>query len=314
VKPARKFVNEISDLGLTKVCSLIGSATIASEPIPTATLLRQSGLTRDPHTGRGALKMAEVLGLVHATRGLRKALLWQRGQAALRRDPGLPDLFPFRRLRDLLQHYRSSLIGTPDLLRDAELTNRREGLGALKALHVLGYVEIGKLNEQTVAWRWTEGRGEARTYQRGHFKREREPLVFEEEMICEGGTVRWPWIPELVHREWLLQAQADGFGEVAETDGHRRYRPPSAPSEMFGELLIETLRKMPERVGRAVVATLLRGWGPEETAALLGVSVSTVRRDTESGLAQLRWVLIDAGFAPATEAMLSKRDDLARCA
>lgn len=46
----------------------------------------------------------------------------------------MPDLLPFRRLRDLLQYYRGSLIGTPDLIRDIGAPNRREILGALKAL------------------------------------------------------------------------------------------------------------------------------------------------------------------------------------
>jgi hypothetical protein len=64
------------------------------------------------------------------------------------------------------------LIGTPDLVRDAGVTNQREALGALKALQVLGYVEIGKLDPQTVAWCWTAGRGQRRVYQRGYYARE----------------------------------------------------------------------------------------------------------------------------------------------
>jgi hypothetical protein len=315
VKQRRKFVNEISDLGLMKVCSLIGFARNTTKPTPTAVLLRQSGLEGDAHTSRGALKMAEVLGLVHATRGERKALLWQGGRATSERDQGLPVLLPFRHLRDLLQYYRSSLIGTPDLLRDADVTNQREGLGALKALHALGCVEIGKLNPQTVAWRWVDGRGESRTYQRDHFKRERAPAVFEDEAVCEGGTLRWPWIHEVIHREWLLQTQADGFGELAETDGFRRYRPLSDADQRFNSVLVDAFRQMPERRRHALVATLIRGWKPEEAAKRLGVSVSTLRRDTEAGLVLLRCVLTEAGFAPSIRTMRrNHRADLARCA
>jgi hypothetical protein len=313
VNKRRKFVNEISDGGLKRVHRLISLAASKTQQIPTTVLLQESGFAADPHTGRGALKMAEVLGLIRASRGKRKTLLWQAGAAdSLDRSPS--DLLPFRHLRDLLQYYRSSLIGTPDLLRDSEVTNHREGLGALKALHVLGYVEIGKLNPQTVAWRWIAGRGESRTYQRGYFQREVNLAVFDDEGICEGGRLRWPWLHEVIHREWLLQTQADGFGEVANTDQQRRYRPRSTTDALFGTALIDALRQMPERMSHALIATLLHGLGPEEAASVLGISVSTLRRDTEAGVLRLRCVLTEAGFAPATQTTIRNRDDLANCA
>jgi Sigma-70, region 4 len=242
--------------------------------------------------------MAVVLGLVHTSRGNRNALLWHGAGDGSNEHSGVRDLLPFRRLRDLLQYYRGSLIGAPDVLRDVCLTNRREGLGALKVLHVLGCVEIGKLDPQTVAWRWVAGRGQSRTYQRGYFKGESEPIEFKDEAVREAGTGRWPWIHEIIHKEWLLQAQADGFGEIAETDGSRRYRPTSPANRLFGTVLSDALQQMPERMKDALVATLLRGWGQEEAAELLGISVSTLRRDTEAGLARLRCFLTEAGFAP----------------
>jgi hypothetical protein len=301
VKRRRKFVNEISTESLSKVRLLIDLALAAKRTTPTGVLLCRAGLHRDPHTGRGALKMAEVLGLVHASRGQRKALLWETGppMSWRERDAKLPNLLPMRRLRDLLEYYRGSLIGTPDLVRDSCISNRREALGALKALHVLGYVEIGKLDPQTVAWRWVAGRGESRVYQRGYFDRVEAPVSLEEGPRSTDGTVRWPWIDEVVYREWLLQSSADGFGAVASTDGLARYRPPTAEGRAFLWLVLESVHAMP-RLQRAVVElTLLRGLSEREAAQALSVSVTTAYRLSERGLTSLRSDLTEAGFAPS---------------
>jgi hypothetical protein len=312
VNKRRRFVNEISCTSLRKVSSLISLARSKKERASTADLSQESGFAGDPHTARGALKMAVVLGLIHASRGTRKALLWEKGRGDSR-DSGLPGLLPFRRLRDLLQYYRGSLIGTPDLLLDAGIANRHEGLGALKALHVLGCVQIGKLDAQTVGWRWIAGRGECRTYQRGYFKRALEPVEFEDEAVCESGVLRWPWIHEIIHREWRSQTEEGGFCEVATTDGLRRYRARSVADALFGSVLMEGLRQMPDRTRSVVGATLLAGLGAQEAADLLGISISTVKRDTESGLSILRCVLTEAGFAPAVQTHLRNRNELARC-
>jgi hypothetical protein len=203
-------------------------------------------------------------------------------------------------LQDLLQYYRGSLIGTPDLIRDARLTNPREALGALKALHVLGFAEIGKLDPQTIAWRWVAGRGQSRTYQRGYFRREEAPVSFDDGPRDEQGNVRWPWIDAIVHREWLLKEQADGFAAVADNDGTRRYRPPTADGQMVLNLIDEDMRAMPALQRAVLELTLLRECGGRETADLLGISLSTVRRLSERGLDALRKTLTEEGFAPST--------------
>lgn len=97
----------------------------------------------------------------------------------------------------------------------------------LPVSYVLGLVEIGKLDPQTIAWRWVAGRGQSRTYQRGYFRWEEAPVSFDDGPRNEQGRVRWQWLDETVHREWLLQEQADGFAAVADNDGTRRYRPPT---------------------------------------------------------------------------------------
>src|SRR5262245_48695088 len=95
---------------------------------PTLTLLRNAGFGADLHTGGGVLKMLEVLGIAHAVRGNRKELLWR--SAGSDEPHRTPQHLALRRMRDLLQYYRGSVIGTPDLMRDVAATNRHEALGA----------------------------------------------------------------------------------------------------------------------------------------------------------------------------------------
>jgi DNA-directed RNA polymerase specialized sigma24 family protein len=313
----RKFLNEISEENLRRFDLLIRSARDADVPIPTKRLICTATLENDPHGARGALKMAEVLGLVHRFRGRRKAFCWRggpRGQGD-QPDQSLPSLLPFQRVRDLLQYYRGSLIGTLDLARDSGITNRREALGGLKLLHLCGLVEIGKLDVQTVAWRWIAGRGQSRTYQRGHFARVEQSLSLDERTMAGDGRVRWEWLEELVYREWLNQEQAEGSEGLTETDGLRRYRPPTLAGQALLTLIGETIEAMPSRQGRLMRATLLRGHSLSEAARLLQIPVSTAGRLSESGLADLRRVLLQEGFGPPTApGLLAAPEHVARAA
>jgi hypothetical protein len=269
----------------------------------------------DAKTGLGALKMAEVLGLVHATRGAKKALVWHKGPG----EPGRPEVWkrlPFRRLRDLLQHYRDSLVGTPDLMRDTGLA-QREALGALKALVVLGYVEIGHLDRQTVAWKWVAGSGQRRVYQRGYYERQDAPVELDRTMTLEDGDVSWPWTDELLHREWLLHEEHDGFLSIAESDGLPRFRPPTLDSVRVTDLVTEGLRGMDALQRAATTLILLRGASEDDAAEKLGVSVSTVRRHARRGQRALQAVLTEAGYAPSVphfERVAIAREELARAA
>jgi hypothetical protein len=300
VKRRKRYLNAISRRGLDKVELLVCLALGASEPTPTQVLLEAAKLAAESATGRGALKMAEVLGLVHAVRGERKALLWRKGSldSGCVRDPKLPDLLPFHRLRDLLQYYRGSLIGTPDLVRDAGLSSRREALGALKTLQVLGHVEIGKLDPQTVAWCWIAGHGQRRVYQRGYFARQETLVALSDGPRDRDGKVRWPWIDQLVYREWVTQDREEGFLAVVATDGLIRYRPQTFDGNVAMRLVLEATVAMP-RLQRAVIElTLLRGLSETEAAKALSVSTSTTRRLSKLGLGELRSVLAENGFAP----------------
>ncbi len=260
--------------------------------------------------------MAEVLGRVHATRGTRKSLVWHRGRG----EPGQPEVWqslPFRRLRDLLQYYRDSLIGTPDLVRDTGLGCRHEALGALKALAVLGYVEIGHLDPQTVAWKWVAGSGQRRVYQRGYYTRQDADVELDETRPREDGEVSWPWTDELLHREWLLHEEHDGFLSVAEFDGLPRYRPPTLDDVRVTELVNEALRGMAPLQRSATTLILLRGASEEDAAKTLSVSASTVRRHATRGQNELQALLAEAGYAPsvpAFERVVIARDQLARAA
>jgi DNA-directed RNA polymerase specialized sigma24 family protein len=299
-KRRRRFANELSTKSLEGVRKLIRFATAQVDAVSTQVLLRRAGLERDPKTGLGALKMAEVLGLIHSTRGERKALVWRAGRPLPRpqRDPKLWDPLPYRRLRDLLQYFRGSAIGTPDLVRDAALPNRREALGALKALLVLGHVESEHLDPQTIAWRWISGAGQPRTYLRGYFAREATLLSLDEGPRDEQGRVMWPWIDEVMYREWLLQEQLDGFGSVAATDGMKRYRPPTTVGNEVMALVGETLRSMGELARAATSLVLVYGLTEKEVAKHLSISRPAVRRLVASGCAELQRVLATAGYAP----------------
>jgi Sigma-70, region 4 len=310
----RRFPNEISRIGLERVRNLLSLAA-AQDRIPTQSLLLAAELQNDPRTGLGALKIAEVVGLVHSSRGDRKTLLWSGGALAGHAQPQPENRLPFRRLRDLLQYYRGSLIGTPDLIRDTALPNRHEALGALKALVVLGHVEIGHLDPQTVAWRWVSGTGQRRLYQRGFFERSTAPIPLGEEVEDEQATAGWNWVDELAYREWWLRDEHGGFESVAESDGLQRYRPPTADETRVVDLVTQALSTMPTLQRAATELIIVRDLSESEAAKLLGLARSTVRRLTQQGRAELQAVLTDAGYAPQRKDQQSAtRDQLAQAA
>lgn len=298
-RPRRRFANTIDEIGLERVDNLLRLVT-TSEAASTQSLLTKTGLCTDRKTGLGALKMAQVLGLLHSSRGNRKALIWHAAKA----EPAAPpvwDWLPFKRLRDLLQYYRGSLIGTPDLMRDTGLHDRHQTLGALKALVVLGYVEIGRLDAQTIAWEWVAGFGQRRTYQRGYFDTQSGRVPLEEGPHSDATrTPKWAWVDELIHHEWSLQDEGDGFESIAGNDGLTRTRPPTVDGHQVGELVTATLRRMPSLQRAATTLVLMRGLSEMEAATAIGVARSTVHRLVKRGYAELQAVLISAGYAPST--------------
>ena len=171
-------------------------------------------------------------------------------------------------------------------------------------LHLCGFIEVGKLNAQTVAWRWIAGRGQSRTYQRGYFSRVEQPISLDEGATDKDGRVRWKWLDDLVYREWLNQEHADVSGGV--TDGLRRYRSPTVEGRTLIALIAETVEAMPRTQCRLIKATLLRGHSVIEAARLLRLPASIARRLSESGLADLRRGLLREGFGPATTRALSE--------
>ena len=307
-RPQRRFANQLSEAGLDRVRTLLRSATAIDKSVPTQALLGAAGMRADPKTGLGALKMAEVLRLVRSERGRRKSLHWRAGKPASRngRDPKLWDRLPYQRLRDLLQYYRGSLIGTPDLVRDAGLPSHREALGALKALLVLGHVESGHLDPQTVAWRWVSGRGQSRVYQRGYFKRLEMPLELDRPE-ADQGEPGWAWLDDLQYREWQAQQDRD-TGLPLATDGFTRYRAPTVETNDLAELVASTLAVMPPSQRAATTLTLLNGLQVTEAARLLGINASRVGRLAETGLGELRRALTEAGLAPAIQSLAEGAD------
>jgi hypothetical protein len=296
VPKKRRFFNEISASGLARVRTLVELVRDTTELTPTLTLLRHTGFGADLQTGRGVLKMLEVLGIARSMRGKRKEFLWS--STGLGERCRKPQHLAFREMRDLLQYYRGSVIGTPDLMRDVGITDRHEALGALKTLHVLGCVEIGRLDLQTIGWKWVHGQGQSRTYQRGYFDRQVEAAT-QYGSSFEPGAREWPWMDAIIHREWSLRDEAAGsFTAVAENDGIPRYRPTSIDEHLFKSELIDALCALPLRLRQVVGALIVRGLRSEEAADVIGVSVSTIRRDCKRALSALRSMLSEAGYSP----------------
>jgi Sigma-70, region 4 len=265
--------------------------------------------------------MVEVLGLARSDRAKRKALIWRGGKRdSGKRNGALWDALPYRRLCELLQYFRGSLIGTPELARETQLSDRHALLGALKALLVLGHVEAEHLDPQTIAWRWISGNGASRTYTGGYFHAREAPVALDDgPRRQEDGRVRWTWLDDLVHREWLLQDSTDGFAAVADNDGLRRYRPPSLDGELAFRVITEQIRTMPRLQRAATALTLVHGLTEADAAAMLGCSRATVRRHAAHGLIALRQALTRSGYSPSTmtqesSVQLESPDDVADAA
>src|SRR5262249_18178114 len=149
-------------------------------------------------------------------------------------------------------------------------------------------VEIGRLDSQTIGWKWIHGQGQPRTYQRGYFGRQIEAGPAQYRAALEPGAPEWPWMDAIIHREGSLRDEVGGFTAVAENDGIPRYRPTSIDEHLFTSALVDALCTLPARLRRVVGATLVLGLRADEAADVLGISISTIRRDCKRALVALR--------------------------
>jgi hypothetical protein len=209
VPPAR-FNNTLSERSLERIRRLVLAAETLSEPRKTAALIEEADAAQDPKGALGALRMLDVEGVVHATAGGRKQLIWNAGP----RPEGVSApraawLGPTKNLHKLLRSASNEWLPTdylvlrcgfdPDLslgqdemyrtlpalrgmpvtaFSDVSKNGRRYALGALKALHVRETVEWGHYSSQAIVWRWV-GPGalghRRESWPMLHFEYHREP-------------------------------------------------------------------------------------------------------------------------------------------
>jgi hypothetical protein len=148
--------NELSTL--PQYARLLRAVERLSEPVTTADLREYTGI-RDRNGLSGALFMLEALGYVYAIRGSRKALIWHPGRRHGERPQKLPDLLPYQRIPKLLKYFGRTPVGTTRVMEDVWFEGRHgqheRVLGALKTLHILGYVAY---DESAPGWYWTSAK------------------------------------------------------------------------------------------------------------------------------------------------------------
>jgi hypothetical protein len=115
-------------------------------------------------------------------------------------------------------------------------------------------------------------------YQRGFFERSTAPIPLSDAPEDEQATIRWNWVDEVAYREWWLRDEHGGFEAVADSDGMQRYRPPTAEGTRVVDLVVQAFSTMPTLQRVATELIIVRDLSESETAKLLGLARSTVRR------------------------------------
>jgi hypothetical protein len=181
-----RFRNTLQPESLARIRSVVEIAPTIERPTPTKDVIDRARAAVDTKGASGALRMLDVQGVVHATAGPRRQLIWCPGQRPNDSDRprGLKQEI-YQRLRDLLQHGNQSwhstdfllvtagfdphlhlgehvLFGRPirerdlpvNTFRDAGKSARKFVLGALKALYWLELLAWRNYSSQAVEWWW----------------------------------------------------------------------------------------------------------------------------------------------------------------
>jgi hypothetical protein len=188
--PRVRFRNTLKPESLARIRHVVEVAEALSEPMTTEGLIRAAMANSDSKGALGALRMLDVEGVVHATAGPRRQLVWNRGP---RPKEVLPPKGARRErygyLHDFLRHENTRWHATdflareaafdPDLrvgsdddgrplhgrkhrelpvnfFRDNGKSARKYVLGALKALYWLELVAWRHHSCQAIEWRWIE--------------------------------------------------------------------------------------------------------------------------------------------------------------
>ena len=181
-----RFRNTLSATSLARIRVLVAASRELSVALTTSEMTHLAGAESDMKGALGALRMLDVEGVIHATAGERRQLIWNRGRrpAGTAPPPGA-DHARFTLLRDLLRQPTTPWLSTdylirhagfdPDLatgeeirdervrierglpvnfFRDSGKSARKYVLGALKALYWLERVAWSKFSTQAIQWRW----------------------------------------------------------------------------------------------------------------------------------------------------------------
>lgn len=105
-------------------------------------------------------------------------------------------------------------------------------------------------------------------------------------------------------RAWLVRVTVNRCRDLLRRRGHRAYVPLEEVAETLpqpqqqdsdGAPLLEILRRIPEKHRAAIVLHHLEGYGVEQTAKLLGISVSAVKMRLSRGREALQKLLEEDG-------------------
>ena len=181
------FLNTLEDGPPLRIRQLIESVEGLAEPLPTQMLLRQAGLPLGDKGAAGALRVLDIVGMVHARAGRGRSLIWYPGSACAGRagaaDASLGGRYvePTRLLSASTNSWFATdfLVRTagfdPDLptredspavfdrrlsslpaafFHDVGKSGRKYVLGASKTLFWLEFTAWRQYSCQAVEWRW----------------------------------------------------------------------------------------------------------------------------------------------------------------
>jgi hypothetical protein len=188
-----RFRNTLSAASLARIRVLVAASRELSVAMTTAEMTKLAGAESDVKGVLGALRILDVGGVIHATAGQRRQLIWNPGRRpAGSAPPRGADHARFMHLRDLLRQPTTPWLSTdylirharfdPDLdtrdhyldtgeeirgerkrherglpvnfYRDSGKSARKYVLGALKALYWLERVAWSNYSPQAIQWRW----------------------------------------------------------------------------------------------------------------------------------------------------------------
>jgi hypothetical protein len=128
-----RFRNTLSAASLARIGVVVAASHELSVAVTTAEMTKLAGAESDVKGVLGALRMLDVEGVIHATAGQRRQLIWNPGRRPAGSAPARgADHVRFTLLRDLLRQPTTPWLSTDYLIRhagfDPDLDTREEVL------------------------------------------------------------------------------------------------------------------------------------------------------------------------------------------